>query len=159
MSDPPDALPYALAHDAHALGPPAAGLVLERRHAVVHLPLAQLSAVAAGSADNVGEAKAEELRHLPVLLGGAWPRGDAAGVEQLPEEVGGVGVGMAGAGGLDARVEADEEDEQVRGDGVGEQRQMGIGGRRSIGGALALPLDLGRRGGGAGGALGRRSRG
>lgn len=66
-----------------------------------------------GAGDDVGEAEGVAGGQGGVLGGGEEAVGDAGRVEQFPEEVGGVGVGVAGLGGADARVEADEEDEQV----------------------------------------------
>jgi hypothetical protein len=48
-------------------------------------------------------------------------------MEEAPKEVSGMGVGVALAGGHDAGVEADEEDEEVGGDGVGEVGEVGVG--------------------------------
>ena len=46
--------------------------------------------------------------------------GRAAGfVGEFPEEVGGVGVGVAGCRGADAWVDADEEGDEVGGERVG----------------------------------------
>jgi hypothetical protein len=69
-------------------------------------------------------------------------RGDAGGGQQLPEEVGGVSVGVLLAGGLDAWVEANEENEEVGGYGVREVREVGVDGRGSVGrgGTRAGPL-------------------
>ena len=147
MPHAPDTLPDALPHDAGSLRPPPPYLFLQDGHAVIHLLAAELRAVAAGPPDDVGVARAEELGHELVLLGGAGSRGDARGEEELPEEVGGVGVGVARAGGLDARVEADEEDEEVGRYGVPEGWQVCVGGWRGVGGALAFALPWGGGGG------------
>lgn len=48
-------------------------------------------------------------------------RGYAGGVEKFPEEVGGMGVGVASEAGLEAWIYADEEEVQVWGDGVAEE--------------------------------------
>lgn len=108
--------------------------------AIVHLLLTQFGAIATGPGDDIGVARGEQLRHQAVLVRAAQAGSDAAGEEQLPEEVRGVGVGVAGAGRLDARVEADEEDEQVWGDGVGEERQVGVGRGGSVAGGRAGSL-------------------
>lgn len=49
-------------------------------------------------------------------------------------------IGVAGAGGLDARVEPDELDDEVGGDGIRQQGEMGVGRGRGIGRCRALSL-------------------
>lgn len=110
-ADPPDGLPYALAHDACNLGPPSSDLVLQDLDPCVELPAGELGAVPARTGNDVGEAQARERR---VLTGTAEARGDVAGAEQAPEKVGRVGVGVARPGGLNARIQPDKEDEHVR---------------------------------------------
>lgn len=102
---------------------------------MVHFRPAQLGSVPGGSRNDVGEAEAVERRHGCVLVGVTPPGGDAARVEEFPEQIGRVGVGVAGQGGGDAGVEADEEDEEVRAERVGEQREMGVLGWRGVAGA------------------------
>lgn len=48
-------------------------------------------------------------------------RGYAGGVEEFPEEVGGMGVSVAGETGLEAGVYTDEEEVEVWGDSVAEE--------------------------------------
>ena len=54
--------------------------------------------------------------------------GYEGGVQEFVEEVGGVGVGVAGACGLETGVAAYEEDEEVGGEGVVEVVGVGGGG-------------------------------
>ncbi|KAL2104428.1 hypothetical protein VUR80DRAFT_978 [Thermomyces stellatus] len=103
LPDPPHALPDALAHEAHHLGPTPPRLLLQHADALVHLLLAKLRAAPARPRHNVGQAQGILLGHALVLVAGDQARGDAAAVEELPEEVRGVGVGVAGLRGLDAR--------------------------------------------------------
>lgn len=55
-----------------------------------------------------------------VFLRFAQPWGAAAGMDELPEEVGGVGVSVAAACSADAGVDADEDADEVGGERVGE---------------------------------------
>lgn len=64
-------------------------------------------------------------------------------------------VRVAGARRLDSRVEADEEDQEVRRDGVGEVREVGVSGGRGVGGFLAGAFGFGFLRGGRGGGEGR----
>jgi len=48
-------------------------------------------------------------------------------VEEAPEEVGGVRIGVTCPRGLDSRVEADKEDEEVGADGVREGGEVCVG--------------------------------
>lgn len=82
-----------------------------------------------------------QARQVAVLGGLAQARCAAGGVAELPEEVGGVRVGVAGGGGADAGVHADEDADEGGGEGVGEevgQVRVFAGGCVAGGGAFLL---------------------
>lgn len=120
---PPDRLPYALADDAGDLGPPSPNLVLQDGHARVELLLGELSAVAAGAGDDIGEAKVRQRR---VLSSPAEAGGDVGAVQQPPKQVGRVSVGMTCPRRLDTRVEPNKEHKHFRVESICEGCEVGI---------------------------------
>lgn len=107
MPDPPDALPYALADDTHGLGPVLADLTLQHRNPVIHFRLTQLRAILRRPGHDIRVPERELPRQLFVLRGCVPARSEAAAVQQLPEQIAGMGVRVSGACGLNAGVEAD----------------------------------------------------
>ena len=68
-------------------------------------------------------------------------------MRQLPEQVGGMGVGVAGRCGAYAGVDADEDADQIGGERVGEEvGQVGVLGGRGVRRGRTLRLLFGRRG-------------
>lgn len=128
MFDSPDSLPDTLADEADGLGPLGGDLGLEHGHARVHLGLAQHARVARRPLDDVGVADAVQLRE-PVRVAGRVPhRRDAGRVQQFPEQVRRVRVREPRRARHQAWVHSDEEEDQVRRDGVAEAGGRGEGG-------------------------------
>ena len=74
-------------------------------------------------------------RQVAVFRGCASPRRAAGGVQELPEQVGGVGVGVAGGGGAEARVDANEDADEGGGERVDEVvGDVSVFARRGVGG-------------------------
>lgn len=109
----PNHLPNALADNAHRLGPELPNLRIQDGRARNLLRLAQLRGILGRPAHEVRVAHAVQPRQVPVLLGLQTAVREAGAVQELPEEVGGVRVGVATGGGCDAWVEADEDADEV----------------------------------------------
>lgn len=133
MPDPPQALPDALPHHDDRLGPTHGHLAHQRLHALIHLLLAQLAAVPRRPRDDVGVAQPEQPGQLPILRRQAAARRAPAAVQQLPEEVRGVRVGVALERGADPRVQTHEDGDESRLEDVGQGWEMGIEGGRCVG--------------------------
>ena len=142
---PPHALPHALPHNRHGLGPIPRDLHLQPRHPCIHLPFTQLAPVLRRPLHDVRQTQPVQPRHVAVFLRAAPPRRAARAVQQFPEQVRRVRVGVARGGGAETRVQAYEHADQVRAQGVDEVVfQVRVFARGSIAAG----------GGGGGGALG-----
>ena len=116
----PDALPDALAHDAHRLRPEARHLRFQPGRARGHFAPGQLADVARRAGDDVRVAETVAARQMDILDGPAQPRArQPRRVQQPPEVVGRVCVRVPGRRGRDARVEADEDADQAGLEDVG----------------------------------------
>lgn len=105
----PYSLPDPFAHDAHGFGPVFADFLVELGGAGCEFVLGELGGVAGWPRNEVGVAHAVAGGEAAVLGWGETVGCEAGGVEEFPEEVGRVRVGVAGEGGADAGVGADED--------------------------------------------------
>lgn len=148
MRHPPDTLPDALPHNTHGLGSKLGNLRLQHMHAGIHLRLTQLRAILRRALHDIRIPQREQTRQVAILLGAAPARRAPAAVQQLPEQVRGMRVRVPGHGGLDPRVEPDEDAYQVGFEDVAQRGQVGVGRGRGVAGWGAR--FLARRGRGRG---------
>jgi hypothetical protein len=113
-------------------GAPAFDFGLESQASGAKLVVCELISAGGGAFDDIGDAEFE-VEKKGFFKGGEEARGEAAGVEGGPEAVAGAAEVVADGGGVEAGVDAGEEDDEVfggkiRDDHVVRGEELGFGG-------------------------------